>query len=130
MAKYIKLDWDWLDDPKVVDFRDRYGKAALVDLVQFYVALSKVGGTFSATDRPSVLVVQQTVGKRGNALMQFVDKLASCGLVDQEAWTNLGIAGSARSIKDAEARAKLRDYAREASEAAAEARRRKAESRP
>lgn len=130
MAKYIKLDWDWADDPKVMEFRELNGKAALFDLVQFYIALSKVGGVFDFNDRQSVLVMQSTLGKRGKALMTFINKVAACGLIDKDAWEQLKRAGSDRSIKDAEAMEKRRDYAAEASKAAAEARRKRSKITP
>ena len=43
MAKpYIKLDMDWREDPKVMLFEERYGKAALVDRVALDVPDGRV----------------------------------------------------------------------------------------
>ena len=45
MAKlWMKLDVDWRDDPKVMDYEDRHGKAALVDLIGLFCCLAEFDG--------------------------------------------------------------------------------------
>lgn len=125
---YIKLDFDWHADPKILDFQDRYGKAALVDIIDLYCVLGEFFGTVDLKDNAQRLRLQQVLGKRGKALESFIEKAASCGIVNEEAWRELGRVGSDRSIKDGTARLKRRRYAEEASQAAADRRRAKRES--
>ena len=60
---YIKLDTDWYDDPKVLDFQDRYGKAALVDLIKLFCVLGEFYGTIDLKDNAQKLRLQQVLGK-------------------------------------------------------------------
>ena len=41
---YIKLDYDWRDDPKVMLYEQRHKKAALVDLVTVFILAADFGG--------------------------------------------------------------------------------------
>lgn len=124
---YIKLDLDWREDPKVMDYEDRYGKAALVDLVMLFCALGEGGGTIDMKDNGQKLHLQRVVGKKGKPLETWLDRVAECGLIDADAWHAVRRIGSERSIRDGTARQKRRQYAAEASFAAACKRRERAE---
>lgn len=122
MAKpYIKLDWDWREDPKVMLFEERYGKPALVDLIQLFCLMSEFAGSIDMADEATQLRVQKVLRKKAHGVEQFIEKCADCGLVSSEAWFSLRRIGSDRSVKDGEARRKRRDYALAASAAASEA---------
>ena len=123
MAKpYIKLDMDWREDPKVMLFEERYGKAALVDWVALMCLMGEFGGSFCLDDEATQLRVQKVLRKKAKATEQFLEKCADCGLIDEVGLYTFRRVGSARSIKDGEARAKRREYAIAASEAAREKR--------
>ena len=47
---YIKLDHDWLRDPRVRNFRKKAGKPALVDLVQLYILMARNKGRVDIKD--------------------------------------------------------------------------------
>lgn len=115
---YMKLDLDWHDDPKVLDFQDRYGKAAVVDLIKLFCVEAEFFGSVDLKDNGQKIKLQQVLGKKGKSLTTFLDKVASCGLIDPDAYSALGRVGSARSMKDGKARANRRGYALAASEAA------------
>ena len=119
---YIKLDTDWYDDPKVLDFQDRYGKAALVDLVKLFCVLGEFYGSIDLKDNGQKIRLQQVIGKKGKALTAFLDKVASCGSINAEAYKALQRIGSDRSIRDGTARKNRREYALAASQAAADKR--------
>lgn len=124
MAKpYIKLDWDWRDDSKVMLFEDRHGKAALVDLIQLFCLLAEFGGSLDLNDEATSLRAQKVLRKKPKALEAFIDRVAACGIVSEDGWRGFRRVGSERSVKDAKARQSRRDYALIASEAAAQARR-------
>ncbi|MBQ9000232.1 MAG: hypothetical protein IJ087_00065 [Eggerthellaceae bacterium] len=119
---YIKLDTDWYDDPKVLDFQDRYGKAALVDLIKLFCVLGEFYGTIDLKDNAQKLRLQQVLGKKGKPLLAFLDKVSACALINEEAYRGIQRIGSDRSLKDGEARRKRKEYALVASQAAADKR--------
>jgi hypothetical protein len=114
---YIKLDWDWREDPKVMAFEADNGKASLVDLVELFCLLNEFGGTLDMNDKPTRLKVEHKLRKKGKAVDNFLNKVAEANLIDHEAWQNLGRAGSNRSLKDAKTRQMRREYAASAREA-------------
>ena len=119
---YIKLDCDWYDDPKILDFQDRYGKAALVDLVKLFCVLGEFYGTIDLKDNGQKIRLQQVLGKKGKALTAFLEKVASCDIINAEAYKALQRVGSDRSIRDGTARRNRREDALQASQAAADKR--------
>ena len=119
---YMKLDFDWYEDPKVLDFQDRHGKAALVDLIKLFCVMGEFYGQIDLKDNAQKLRLQKVLNKRGKALVAFIDKVANCDLVDAEAWKGLQRIGSDRSIRDGTARRNRRQYALDASKAAQEKR--------
>lgn len=119
---YIKLDCDWMHDPKIILFRSKYGKAALVDVLTVFILMSEMGGIVDLSDEASMLKARQELGKSKKAVYELVDRMAECGIVSKESWEILRKVGSERSIKDATAKANRRNYAIEASKAAKAAR--------
>jgi hypothetical protein len=116
---YIKLDWDWREDPKVMAFEYDNGKAALVDLIELFCLMNEFGGTLDMTDTATRLKTERKLRKYGQALEGFFNKVADAHLIDKDAWYAFQRAGSARSIKDAETRQKRREYAASARDAKA-----------
>lgn len=119
---YMKLDFDWYEDSKVLDFQDRFGKAALVDLLILFCVLGEFYGQIDFKDNGQKLRLQKALGKKGKALVTFIDRVADCDLINAEAWKALQRIGSDRSIRDGTARRNRRQYALDASKAAAEKR--------
>lgn len=122
MAKqYIKLDFDWRHDPKVMLFESRYKKAALVDVVTSFALMSEMGGCIDVRDEGQMLRACQELGKTRRAAMELFGRMAECGIVRAD-WLEAGRVGSDRSMRDADKRARRREYALDASRAAAEKR--------
>lgn len=119
---WMRLDWDWREDPDVMEFEDEYGKAALVDLIELYCVMSEFYGILDMNDKGQRLKAQRKLGMTKTELETFIDQVASCGLISQEAWSVLGKVSSERSIKDGNARRTRKEAALKASEAAAEKR--------
>ena len=119
MANYfIKLDWGWRDDSKVMDYEDRHGKAALVDVIVLFCLMSEFGGCIELADRGARLRCERALGKRGKALDRFLEGVAECGIVKAE-WLAAGRVASDRSLRDGKRRQARREAAAAASEAAA-----------
>ena len=121
---YIKLDYDWREDPKVMLFEDRYGKAALVDLVTMFILMSDCGGSLCLDDPGQLLKAKRALGKKsGRDVERVAEQMVACGLASEEGWSASRRVCSPRSMRDAETAAKRRESAVAASEAAAEKRR-------
>lgn len=124
---YIKLDYDWREDAKVMLFEDRYGKAALVDLVAMFILMSDCGGCLRLDDPGQMLKARRALRKkRDSEVERLVEQMVECGLASKEGWAAGRAVCSARSMRDAETAAKRRESAVAASEAAAEKRRKDA----
>ena len=65
---WIRLDHDWLKDPKVRTFRKEAGKAGLVDLVQLYIGLSRNKGRIDMSDYGQAADLADTLVPRLGAL--------------------------------------------------------------
>lgn len=126
---WMKLDWDWREDPAVMEFEDEYGKAALVDLIELYCVMSEFYGILDMNDKGQRLKAQRKLGMTKTELETFIDQVASCGLISQEVWSVLGKVSSERSIKDGNARRTRKEAAAKAGEASGQARRAAAEAR-
>lgn len=124
---YIKLDIDWRDDEKVLRLEGEYNKSYLIDWVGIMCLMSRFDGCIDMTDKITSRIVCRSLRKSLTSVKKSVDAFAEVGLIDKGAWERSELVMSERSLKDAEAKRKRRQYALEASEAAAEARRRKRE---
>lgn len=124
---YIKLDYDWRCDPKVMLFEEMHGKAALVDVVTTFIVMADCGGRICLADKGQMLRYKRELrARREEDVEQLVAKMAECGLVSKEAWEATRTVCSARSVRDAETVAKRRESAEAASAAASAKRRREA----
>lgn len=124
---YIKLDYDWREDPKVMLFEDRYGKASLVDLVTMFILMADAGGSVDLADPGQVLKAKRALGKKSEGeVAKVAECMVDCGLASKEGWEAARRVCSARSMRDADTAAKRRESAVAASEAAAAKRRRSA----
>lgn len=120
---FIKLDWDWREDPKAMDFESRHGKAAMVDWVMLMISMQEIPpleaspGIIDYNDNGQRLKLERNMGKKGKALERFVGWCAECGLVSADEWERFRHIGSSRSVHDAEARARRKEAARVGGEA-------------
>ncbi len=121
---FIKLDLNWRDDAKVMDFEDRHGKASLVDVIGLYCLMAEFEGCIDLGNRGQRLRCEAALKKKGKALDKFLADAAECGIVNPE-WLAAGRVGNERSVHDYRCRRSRADAAGVASEAAA-AKRRKA----
>lgn len=125
MGKWIKLDYDWRDDLKVIAFEQAHGKAALVDVIQLFVLMSRCGGVVDLSDAPTRKLARDLLDKTDAKLDQFVGWCADSGIVDAGLWESCRHATSNRAAGDAQRMRNRQDCAEAASRAAAEKRRRK-----
>ena len=123
MGKWIKLDYDWRDDLKVIAFEQEHGKAALVDVIQLFVLMSRCGGVVDLSDAPTRKLARDLLGKTDKKLDQFVGWCAACGIVDAGLWEACRHATSNRASSDAQRMRNRQDSAEAASRAAAAKRR-------
>ena len=122
---FIKLDYDWLRDPKVRNFRRDGGKAALVDLVQLYILMSRNKGRVDLNDYGQRADALDTLGMKEPRMMNFLGLAADCGIIDKELWESLRVVTSNRAVKDAESRRKRAEAGRGGGVASGAARRSK-----
>ena len=125
MAKpFIKLDYDWREDPKVLLFEKRYRKAALVDMLTMFIVITDCGGSMSANDEGHMLKAQKALGATEAGVEKLLGRMAECGLIEPGAWEGLRVATS-RRIREGYTESRARkERALSASKAAAEKRRR------
>lgn len=114
---YIKLDHDWLRDPKVRTFRKQAGKAALVDLVQLFILLGRNKGRVDIHDYGQREDAMDVLGMSEQKMLRFMDQAAECGIIDRDLWASMGVAMSTRSVKDAELKAARSEAGRAGGEA-------------
>lgn len=128
---WIKLDYDWMRDEKVIELKARYGRAALVDAVNAFVVMAKCGGICDMARPAHAEWARLYMDKQGKALSAAFDRLAEVGIIDAGLWEGLGHVTSNRALADARAAADEdsanRARTRKATEAAAEKRRRQRE---
>lgn len=122
---WIKLDIDWCSDPKILGFRDQYGKAALVDVVNLFCALSEFEGKIDLSVPSQRLFLERTVGKTGKGIRTFLDRCASADLIKRGCYEAFGLVASERSMRDGVKRKRRREAAVDAGVASGEARRQK-----
>ena len=123
MGRWIKLDYDWRDDVAVIAFEQAHGKAALVDVVQLFVLMSKCKGNVDLSDSATRKLARDLLRKTDAKLDQFIGWCAECGIVDAGCWESFRHATSNRAMRDAGKMASRDASAAAASMAAAEKRR-------
>ncbi len=121
---YIKLDLDWYDDPKILEFVDLYGKAALVDVIKLFCVMSEFFGEVDLNERAQLLRIQKVLGKKGKALRTFLDRCAGVDIIRADMLEGFSKVCSNRSLRDGQVRLSRRQNALDASAAAKEARER------
>ena len=102
-AWWIKLDYGWAQDEKVINLRAKYGKAILVDAVNTFVLMAKCGGLADMAKPAHVEWARMYVGKSGKPLYALFDKLAEFGIIDKLSWESFGHVTSNRALEDAKA---------------------------
>lgn len=120
---YIKLDYDWREDPKVMVYEQRHKKAALVDLIEVFILMADCGGYLDTNNEGHMLKACKTLGKTPAGVRKILSQMAECDLIRKDGWEKRGIATSDRANRDAVAKDKRRENALAASNAAAEKRR-------
>lgn len=124
---YIKLDLDWRSDPKTMLFEARFGRAALADWVSVMCLMGELGGYIALDEPGHRMRARQALGKTDKGIDKLMGELAECRLIDKASWERSRIATSERAVRDADSRARRREFAANASAAAAAKRRAGAE---
>lgn len=120
---YIKLDYDWLRDQKVRNFKKEAGKAALVDLVQLYILMARYKGRADLKDYGCREDAKEILGMNESRMTRFLDLAADCEVISKELWVAEQVVTSNRAVKDASTRAARSDAGRAGGEASGETRR-------
>ena len=121
---YIKLDTDVKMDPKVQLLIDEHGKAWAWDMTMLFCALGDFYGSIDLYDNSQLLHAQMLTGRKGKRFEEFLVVLADIGIIDQTAFYEHSRVESKRSLKDGKARRERKRWATQASDRAAEKRRR------
>lgn len=119
-TRWIKLDVDWREDPKVLLYQERHGKAALVDLIDVFCLMGEFEGVLNLNDDAQRLYAQRRLGRKERAMRTLLDGMAECGLISATELEAHGYVCSERSRRDGEHRhnkAVAAQTAREAKEA-------------
>ena len=119
---YIKLDVDWYEDPKILEFADLYGTAALVDVIKLFCVMSEFFGEIDLNERAHLLRVQKALGKKGKSLESFLQRCADVDLIRADMLEGFSKVCSNRSLRDGRVRWNRKQNALDASAAAKEAR--------
>jgi len=101
---YMQLDFDWASDEKIVNFRAKYGKAALVDVINTFVLMAKCEGLADMNNPAHVEWARQFIGKTGKPLWTIFDRLAEFEIISSEMWASFGHVTSNRAVNDAKRR--------------------------
>ena len=101
---FIKLDYDWLKDPKVRNFKKQSGKAGLVDLIQLFILMSRHKGLVDLNDYGVLEDAKDVMGMNEQRLKRFLDLAADCDVINAEFWQVTGKVSSSRAVKDAKLR--------------------------
>lgn len=120
---FIKLDYDWMKDPKVRNFRRECGKGGLVDLVQLYILMSRNKGRVDLGDPGQREDAADTLGMKEPRMMNFLWLVADCGIIDKELFETCRVVTSERAVKDAESRRKRAESGSAGGKASGESRR-------
>lgn len=120
---FIKLDHDWLRDPKVRTFKKEAGKAGLVDLIQVYILMGRNHGRVDLSEYGNMEDAKDLLGMSEQRVVRTLDLAADCGVINSELWHGVRVVTSNRALKDATAREKRSDAGKAGGEASGEARR-------
>ena len=119
---FIKLDHDWLRDPKVRTFRKEAGKAGLVDLIQLYILMSRHHGRVDLSEYGSMEDAKDLLGMSEQRVIRTLDLAADCGVIDGELWHGMSVVTSNRALKDADTVRKRSNAGKAGGEASGRAR--------
>ena len=99
---FIKLDHDWMRDPKVRTFKKEAGKSGLVDLIQLYILMGRHGGRVDLSEYGNMEDAKDLLGMSEQKVVRTLDLAAECGVIDEELWRQMKVATSNRAVRDAE----------------------------
>lgn len=119
---FIKLDHDWLRDPKVRTFKKEAGKAGLVDLIQVYILMGRHHGRVDLSEYGNMEDAKDLLGMSEQRVVRTLDLAADCGVIDAELWHNLSVVTSKRAVKDADTVRKRSEAGKAGGEASGKAR--------
>ena len=127
MAKpWIKLDLDFEDDPKILDYFDRYGERDYKYIIRLFLALGEFDGRIEyRKNNGHRLKLRKRMDMSEKALDAFLGRCMEVGIVDPDGWREFGVVANGRAIRDGISRQSRRESAGNASAKAAEKRKRR-----
>ena len=120
-AYFIKLDHDWMKDKKVRNIGHLGGKAALLNVVQLFIVLSRNSGRLDWNDFGERADAVDFMNMSEKKLESFLDLAAECELIDPELWQQLRVATSQRARDDSDLSSKRSEAGRAGGEASGKA---------
>ena len=113
MAKpWIKLDLDFEDDPKVMDYFDRHGERDYKSIIRLFLALGEFDGRIEYRDNNGHrLKFRKRMHMTDKQAEAFIGRCMEVGLVDPDGWREFGVIANGRAIKDGDARRSRRESA-------------------
>lgn len=81
-ARYMRLDLDWLQDEKMVLYRQRHGRASPLDALAVFMAVIEGGGRLDMGDALQRAFMVSRTGMRGKRLDRVLSGMAEVGLVN------------------------------------------------
>lgn len=124
-AYYIRLDHDWMKDSKVRNVAHLGGKAALINVIQLYIVLSRNKGEIRWDDYGQKADAMDFMGLSERKLEEFLDLAAECDLIRPDVWRELRVATSERAKGDADLTSARSSAGRAGGETSGESRRSK-----
>lgn len=127
MAKpWIKLDLDFEDDPKLLDYFDRWGERDYKYIIRLFLSLGEFDGRIEyQKNNGHRLKLRKRMGLPEKQLDAFIGRCIEVGIVDPDGWREFGVVANGRAIRDGQARQTRRECAGNASAKAAEKRKRR-----
>lgn len=109
---YMKLDLDWMDDDKFIEFEALNGHRYTGDAIKVFTVCRLCGGAIRTDNVAHMVKLRRKTDLGDDALSDLLHRMAQVGLIDQTAYTELGIIGSRRTMQEGEEAEKRKESAR------------------
>lgn len=124
---WIKLDVDWEEDEKVMDYFDRHSEKEYKNLIRLFLVLGEFGGRIEyKANNGHRLKFRHRMKMSDKAAEAFIARCVECDILDGDAWREFGTLCNARALRDGEKRRNRNESAANASAIAAAKRSRRA----
>lgn len=115
---YLRLDIDWFDDPKFIDFETKNGHKLTGDALKVFTVCrtldrEEMTGIVDMNNSADAALLARKCNLTDKALRKLLDAMAQCSLIDKCGY-ELGLVGSERTIFEAEESARRKAQSSEA----------------